>query len=214
MLCFLQRFGGAAVMRGQLPRAITDEARIRAEREGITETVCMRETHDEFPANENALAAQTGVALLPWHSSPRLAFEQLSFATTNGALALAEEPLALPAQPVIVIAESDSVMATALQDELRNVVGWQALVVSDAQAARNVIAQMRSRILLLDIELTGVDFYTQLRAQPASHETHIIFVTSATSYNLHQLGAHDGLLLRKPYDPRDLASIVRALLDA
>jgi DNA-binding response OmpR family regulator len=73
---------------------------------------------------------------------------------------------------------------------------------------------MRPRIVLLDVELTGVDFYTQLRAQPGSHETHIIFVTSATSYNLHQLGAHEGILLRKPYDPRDLAGIVHALLDA
>ena len=174
----------------------------------------MRETHDDLHANESALTAQTGVALLPWHSSPRLAFEQLSFTTTDGALALAEEPLALPAQQVIVIAESDPAMATALQDELCPLAGWQTLVVNDAQAARSAITQARPRIVLLDIELTGVDFYTQVRAQPASHETHIIFVTSATSYNLHQLGAHEGILLRKPYDPRDLAGIVRALLDA
>jgi PleD family two-component response regulator len=174
----------------------------------------MRETHDDFPVNESALTAQTGVALLPWHSSPRLAFEQLSFTTTDGALALAEEPLALPAQQVIVIAESDPAMASALQDELRALVGWQTLVLSDGQAARTIIAQVRPRIVLLDIELTGVDFYAQLRAQPASQESHIIFVTSATSYNLHQLGAHEGILLRKPYDPCDLAGIVRALLDA
>jgi DNA-binding response OmpR family regulator len=96
---------------------------------------------------------------------------------------------------------------------LRGLVGWQLLVVSDGQAARTVVAQMRPRVVLLDVELTGVDFYTQLRAQPASHETHIIFVTSATSYDLHQLGAHEGILLRKPYDPRDLAGIVRALLE-
>ncbi|HEX3270789.1 MAG TPA: response regulator [Ktedonobacterales bacterium] len=174
----------------------------------------MRETHDDLNVNESALTAQTGVALLPWHSSPRLAFEQLSFTTTDGALALAEETLAPPAQQIIVIAESDPAMANALQDELRNIAGWQALVVNDAQAARSAIAQARPRVVLLDIELTGVDFYAQVRAQPAGHETHIIFVTSATSYNLHQLGAHEGILLRKPYDPRDLAGIVRALLDA
>jgi PleD family two-component response regulator len=174
----------------------------------------MRETHDDLPVNERALTAQTGVALLPWHSSPRLAFEQLSFTTTDGALALAEEPLAPPAQQVIVIAESEPAMASALQEELQTLVGWQTLMLSDGQAARTIIAQMRPRMVLLDIELTGVDLYAQLRAQPASHETHIIFVTSATSYNLHQLGAHEGVLLRKPYDPRDLVGIVRALLDA
>jgi PleD family two-component response regulator len=174
----------------------------------------MRETHDDLPVNESALTVQTGVALLPWHSSPRLAFEQLSFATTDGALALAEEPLAQPAQQVVVIAESEPAMASAVQEELQTLVGWQTLVASDGQAARTIIAQMRPRVVLLDIELTGVDFYTQVRAQPANHETYIIFVTSATSYNLHQLGAHEGILLRKPYDPRDLAGIVRALLDA
>jgi len=174
----------------------------------------MRETHDDLPVNESALTTQTGVALLSWHSSSRLALEQLSFTTTDGALALAEEPLAPPAQQVIMVAESDPAMASALQVELRALVGWQTLAVSDGQAARNIIAQMRPRIVLLDVELTGVDFYTQLREQPGSHETHIIFVTSATSYDLHQLGAHEGILLRKPYDPRDLAGIVRALLDA
>jgi PleD family two-component response regulator len=174
----------------------------------------MRETHDDLPVTESALAAQTGVALLPWHSSPRLAIEQLSFTTTNGALALAEEPLDPSAQQVIVIAESDPTMARALQDELRALMGWQTFVVSDGQTAHSIVAQSRPRIVLLDIELTGVDFYAQVRAQPTCHQTHIIFVTSATSYNLHQLGAHEGILLRKPYDPCDLAGIVRALLDA
>ena len=173
----------------------------------------MRETHDDLPVNESALTAQTGVALLPWHSSPRLAFEQLSFATTDGALALAEEPQLQQSQQVIVIAESDPVMASTLEEELRDFLGWRIVVVSDGQAARNSVAQMRPRIVLLDIELTGVDFYAQLRAQPASHGTHVIFVTSATSYDLHQLGAHEGVLLRKPYEARDLAGIVRALLE-
>lgn len=174
----------------------------------------MRETHENSATHESALTPEANVALLPWHSSPRLAFEQLSFATTDGALALAEEPQVQQAQQVIVIAESDPVMASALEEELRDFLGWRIVVVSDGQAARNVIAQMRPRIVLLDIELTGVDFYAQLHAQPANHGTHIIFVTSATSYDLHQLGAHEGVLLRKPYDVRDLAGIVRALLDA
>jgi PleD family two-component response regulator len=174
----------------------------------------MRETHNNFAAHESALTTETNVALLPWHSSPRLAFEQLSFTTTDGALALAEEPSVQQAQQVVVIAESDPVMASALADALRDYLGWRILVVSDGQAARNSIAQMRPRIVLLDIELTGVDFYAQLRAQPASHGTHVIFVSSATSYDLHQLGAHEGILLRKPYDVSDLAGIVRALFDA
>jgi CheY-like chemotaxis protein len=174
----------------------------------------MRETHDDPHADERALTIQTSGALLSWHSTPRIAFEQLSFATTDGALALAEEPLAAPAQAFIVIAESDPVMACALQDELRDLAGWQTLVAPDEQTARTVITRTQPRLILLDIELTGVDFYAQLRARSLNLDTHIIYVTSATSYHLHQLGAQEGVLLRKPYDPRDLAGIIRALLDA
>jgi CheY-like chemotaxis protein len=177
----------------------------------------MHDTYDELHASGSAITAQSshpGAALLPWHSSPRLAFEQLSFATTEGALALAEEPLAPQAQRVVLIAESDPALARALQDELRALPGWQAVIASDGPRACDLIAQTRPRVVLLDIELTGVDVYSQLRAHPASRDTHIIFVTSATSYDLHQLGVREGVLLRKPYDPRDLAGIVRALLDA
>jgi CheY-like chemotaxis protein len=177
----------------------------------------MHDTHNEPYASGGdtlALSSQPGTALLPWHSSPRLAFEQLSFATTEGALALAEAPLAPPAQRVVLIAESDPVLARALQDELGALSGWQTLLVSDGPRAGDLIAQTRPRVVLLDIELTGVDVYSQLRAHPASRDTHIIFLTSATSYDLYQLGVREGVLLRKPYDPRDLAGIVRVLLDA
>ncbi len=174
----------------------------------------MPESPNIIAALDDESPARTVAAPLPWRSSSRLAVEQLSFATTDGALALAEEPHALPAQQVIVIAEGDSALASALQEELRSVAGWQTRLVSDGQAARNAITQARPRVVLLDIELTGVDFYTQLRSHPASRDIHLIFLTSATSYELHRLGAHDGVLLRKPYDPRDLAGIVRALLDA
>jgi CheY-like chemotaxis protein len=169
----------------------------------------MRETHGDPHADESGLMTQTSGALLPWHSTPRIAFEQLSFATTDGSLALAA-----PVQAIIVIAESDPVMARALQDELRDLAGWQTLVAPDAQTARNIMTQTQPRLILLDIELTGVDFYAQLRARSLNLDTHIIYVTSATSYHLHQLGAHEGVLLRKPYDPRDLAGIIRALLEA
>ena len=87
----------------------------------------MRETHENSATHESALTPETNVALLPWHSSPRLAFEQLSFATTDGALALAEEPQLQQSQQVIVIAESDPVMASTLEEELRDFPDFRVL---------------------------------------------------------------------------------------
>jgi CheY-like chemotaxis protein len=176
----------------------------------------MSETLSDTRTNtsEGVPPPQAGATVLPWHSSPRLAVEQLSFTTTEGALALAEEPRAPQAQRAVLIAESDPIMATVLQAELRDDAGWQTLIASDSQHAINLITHARPHVVLLDVELTGVDIYLQLRANPATCDTHVIFVTTATSFDLHQLGVREGVLLRKPYDPRDLAGIVRTLLDA
>jgi CheY-like chemotaxis protein len=174
----------------------------------------MHEPHDGVAALNAVSQPQTEAAPLPWRSSPRLAVEQLSFATTDGALALAEESPTQAAEPVVLIAESDPALAAALQEELRQLAGWRTLLARDAQHATDLIADTRPRLILLDIELTGVNLYAQTRGRPASYTPHVIFVTTATSYNLHQLGVREGLLLRKPYHPHDLAGIVRALLDA
>jgi CheY-like chemotaxis protein len=174
----------------------------------------MHEPHDGVAALNVISQPQTDAVPLPWRSSPRLAVEQLSFTTTDGALALVEESLAQQAEPAVLVAESDPALALALQDELRNLAGWRTLLARDSQHAPDLIVEACPRVVLLDIELTGVDLYAQVRAHAATHNTHVIFVTYATSLDLHRLGVRDGLLLRKPYDPRDLAGIVRALLDA
>jgi hypothetical protein len=41
----------------------------------------------------------------------------------------------------------------------------------------------------------------------------VLFVTAGTSFDLARRGIEDGLLLRKPFDVRALAGLVRALLD-
>jgi CheY-like chemotaxis protein len=172
----------------------------------------MRETHDGATALDDTSPMQA--APLPWRSSSRLAVEQLSFTTTDGALALAGEPFAPEAHAPVLVAESDPLLAIALREELYAQTSRHVFIATDGEQALDRITQTRPRVVLLDLELTGADVAIQLGTHPLRRDIHLIFVTAATSHDLFRLGVPDGLLLRKPYDPRDLAGIVCALLDA
>ena len=172
----------------------------------------MRDTHDGATALDDTSPMQP--APLPWRSSSRLAVEQLAFTTTDGALALAGEPFAAAAQAPVLIAESDPLLAVALREALYAQTNRHVFIATDGEQALDRITQTRPRVVLLDLELTGADVAIQLGKHPLRRDIHLIFVTAATSHELFRLGVPDGLLLRKPYDPRELAGIVRALLDA
>jgi CheY-like chemotaxis protein len=174
----------------------------------------MRESHDGATTLDPSAESTPGAAPLPWRSSSRLSLEQLSFATTDGALALADELTTPQTEPVVLIAESDPALAALVRDELRTQTEREALIACDSKDALDLICQTRPQVVLFDPELTGMALPAHVRAQLAADGARLIFLTSATSHDLYQHGVREGLLLRKPYDPRDLAGIVRALLDA
>lgn len=174
----------------------------------------MHDTRDGALPLDDMPQSQAGAVPLPWRSSSRLAVEQLSFATTDGALALAEESPAPQAQPVVLIAESDPALATAVRDELCAQMGRHVVIAGNGRHALDLIMRTRPRVVLLDVELSGVDLSAHLRMRLTASKAHVIFVTTATSHELYRLGVREGVLLRKPYDPHDLAGIIRTLLDA
>ena len=174
----------------------------------------MRESHDGATTLDSSAQTAPGAAPLPWRSSSRLALEQLSFATTDGALALADELPTPQTEPSVLIAESDPALAAMVRDELRAQTKRDPLIACDSRDVLDLICQTRPQVVLLDPELTGMALPAQVRMQLAADGARLIFLTSATSHDLYQHGVREGLLLRKPYDPCDLAGIVRALLDA
>ena len=71
-----------------------------------------------------------------------------------------------------------------------------------------------SRIWLLDVnlpDLDGAEVYRRLRS-PETWKTHVLFLTAATSLDLYQRGIEAGVVLRKPFEMRDLVSLVRTLV--
>lgn len=179
-----------------------------------------------------ARSGSTPVALvLPWHaahspahSSPRHQIEPSASRTpTHGALALIEQPEVYPtptpaaARRTILLVEDDPQLVGALRStlELEGEPTWHIETTGDGYRALDLAANLQPRIVLLDVSLPGLDgieVYHRLRANPATCAAHVLFLTAATSLDLHLRGVGDGILLRKPFDMGALVELVRALL--
>jgi CheY-like chemotaxis protein len=142
-----------------------------------------------------------------------------------GSLALLEQPAVAPlpaprpiaARKQILIVEDDAGAATAIRSalELDGDAEWGVAVARDGLRALELLTRRAPDVLLLDVRLPGLDggeVFRRLRAgDPAGH-TRVLFLSAATSLDLHRQGIDDGVLLRKPYDMQDLVELVRALL--
>lgn len=144
---------------------------------------------------------------------------------TDGALALLDraQPAAAPAtHPVaagrhILIVEDDPRVAHLIRDTLalEGEATWDVQVASEGVAALALAGATPPDVVLLDVLLPGLDgaeVYRRLRANPDTRAARVLFLTAGTTLDLAQRGVEDGVLLRKPFDVRDLVSLVRALL--
>jgi two-component system OmpR family response regulator len=144
---------------------------------------------------------------------------------TSGALALLEEPVTLPqAQPrpagmrqTILVVEDDPRVAGVIREslELEGDAEWVVETASEGLQALELAGSTPPDVVLLDVrlpDLDGAEVYRRLRAGPQTRAARVLFLTAGTSFDLYQRGIADGVLLRKPFDVRDLVGIVRALL--
>jgi CheY-like chemotaxis protein len=142
---------------------------------------------------------------------------------TAGALALLDQPETLPAtRPVttrrqILIVEDDAHMAGVMRAglELEGEDGWTVRSASEGLRALELATLTPPDVVLLDVLLPGLDgaeVYRRLRANPKTRHARVLFISAGTAFDLHRLGIDDGVLLRKPFDVHELASLVRALL--
>lgn len=146
-------------------------------------------------------------------------------ARTLPPLTLLEHPEAGPtphpatARQHILIVEDDPHTASMIRAalELESESGWHVEVAADGIRALELARRIPPQCVLLDVSLPGLDggeVYRRLCAEPTTAQTHVLFLTGATSLELFQRGIEGGVLLRKPFDVRELAGIVRALLAA
>jgi CheY-like chemotaxis protein len=139
------------------------------------------------------------------------------------ALAVLEHPQSLPepqrrqVSAHILIVEDDARAARAIREmlELEGDPTWNIEVAGDGQRALELAAAAPPRVVLLDVMLPGLDgseVYRRLRANPLTRATQVLFLSAATSLDLYQRGIEAGVLLRKPFDVRDLVRLVHTLL--
>ncbi|HEX5505896.1 MAG TPA: response regulator [Thermomicrobiales bacterium] len=115
----------------------------------------------------------------------------------------------------IVIVEDNEPIAGLIQEVLNEVPGYGAVTVPDGRQALAVIAAVRAGLVILDVDLPGLDgfaLYDRLRARPATAGIPILFM-SATAHE-PELAARDIRdYLRKPFDLDDLLARVRAIFE-
>ena len=161
------------------------------------------------PASRHIVSATT------IHTEPR----------TNGSSALAAV-MELPAPqrpPVaarsrILIVEDDPRVAHVIRETLalEGDADWTVEVATDGARALALAYAAPPAVVLLDVrlpDLDGAEVYRRLRAEASTNGAHILFLTAGASFDLHQRGIEDGVLLRKPFDPDTLVSLVRALIE-
>ena len=117
----------------------------------------------------------------------------------------------------IFVIEDDLAAATLIQEalQLEGDASWSVEVITDGALAVKAIQRNPPDLILLDLRLPGADggtIFRHLRQQPSTVAMPILFISGATSYELHDRGIEDGVLLRKPVNLGILLHVVRTHL--
>jgi DNA-binding response OmpR family regulator len=116
---------------------------------------------------------------------------------------------------LIAIVEDDARLALMFSDMLGAFGDWQLRTFADGQAAKDAIPTLGAHLILLDVglpNLDGVSLYKILRGHSQTKNTPIIVITGSHDWELHRMGLHSGLLLRKPFNMHELINMIQALL--
>lgn len=137
--------------------------------------------------------------------------------TESAPVTQASAPMTDRIQPYILIVEDDPCAAHAIRDTLalEGESDWNIQVAEDGERALALAAAQSPKVVLLDIglpDLDGAEVYRRLRAHPKTWNTHVLFLTAATSLDLYQRGVDAGVVLRKPFEMRELVGLVRTLV--
>lgn len=144
---------------------------------------------------------------------------------TSGALALLDPPdvETVPthqpeaARKTILIVEDNPRMVDVIREciELEGEPDWAVQTAGAGLRALELAGATAPDVVLLDVslpDLDGAEVYSRLRESPATRASRVLFLSARTLVELWQRGIADGVLLRKPFDLRELVAILRALL--
>ncbi|WP_052890680.1 response regulator transcription factor [Thermogemmatispora carboxidivorans] len=116
---------------------------------------------------------------------------------------------------VIALVEDDPRLIEMVQAVIATISSWQLHVFPDGQEAREQLPGIGADLILLDVglpNLDGVSLYRILRGHSQTRHIPIIVITGSYEWELHRMGLHTGLMLRKPFSVQELLFLMRALL--
>ena len=115
----------------------------------------------------------------------------------------------------IAIVEDDPELAGLFHDAFKDLPHWQLTFFNDGHIASCDIPALHPDLVLLDVGLPNLDgaaLYKILRGHNSTRHTPIIVITGSHDWQLHRMGLHTGLFLRKPFKLRELLFLMRAHL--
>ena len=120
------------------------------------------------------------------------------------------------ASRAILIVEDEQGIGEIIEYALNDEPGYQATAVTNGAAALAFLAEMRADLVLLDINLPGLDgfaIHDLIRARTETATVPILFMTASDhAAEFARRGITDWL--KKPFDLDDMLARVRSLLDA
>ena len=121
--------------------------------------------------------------------------------------------------PTVVVVDDDraivEVVCEALQDE-----GFATTSCPHGRRAQACIRQQQPNVVILDVQMPdvdGIELFRQLRADPATSNTPVIFFTANAQklkQRLPDYQAQRAALLPKPFEVEKLVEVVRQTLAA
>jgi DNA-binding response OmpR family regulator len=117
-----------------------------------------------------------------------------------------------PDKKAIVIVEDNEQIAELIKDTLNAEPAYQAVAVHDGALALEVIRSVKASLILLDVNLPGMDglqLYDMLQEDESMCRIPVIFVTASTDSSEFRSRRFKNYIA-KPFDLNDLLSKVEA----
>ena len=123
----------------------------------------------------------------------------------------------MPGEPILIV--DDNPVNLKLVRVLLEVEGYEVRAAADADEALSALKNFRPRLILMDIQLPGMDgveLTRRLKADPATRDILILAVTAYAMRGDEQKALQAGCdgYLSKPIDTRALPGVVAAYLCA
>jgi DNA-binding response OmpR family regulator len=120
-------------------------------------------------------------------------------------------------RPLILICDDELPLRELIKAVLGD--GYRYVEAEDARQAEAALAAQKPEAIVLDVMLpgkSGIEFLSELRAQHADGSIPVVVVSAWQSAEDERaaLGAGANAFIGKPFDPKDLATVVEALIAA